>query len=150
MEIKCESCNETFTATSLQQERIKISAEKGKSKLVLNCPSCRSMVMAKPLVLMGKVTDTVENALDSRIFCCPTTSCIGFIEKEDGEDIFGCAECGTEWASLDNIYSEISKVIALYPYRQKVYIKDNEKYTAISFENIPKSYYKKVQTEKVF
>ena len=148
MQINCESCGVTFIPTEIEQKKIKEAAEKGKTKLIMNCPSCGSMVMAQPIHLMG-LSNEKPKSKDARLFCCPVSACIGFVEEDKDAKVFGCSECGTEWKKIEKVYSEIDKIIKKYPYRKEVYIKGGDVWKSILFDKIPKDYYNKVQKEKV-
>ena len=148
MKIQCESCGKNFVPKEEDQTKIKTSAEKGKTKIILNCPFCGSMVMAQPLVLMG-ISAEIPKAKDERLFCCPISGCIGFVEEDQLAKVFGCSECGTEWKKIEKIYTDIEKIVKKYPYRKKVYIKSGDVWISVPFSQIPSDYYKKVQKEKV-
>lgn len=86
---------------------------------------------------------------DSRLFCCPTSGCTGFVEKDEEANVYGCSECGDEWKMVDKVYELIEKIIKKYPYRKKVYLKKGKIWKSIALGKIPKDYYDKVQEEDV-
>lgn len=147
MNIHCDTCGIDFIPSEQQTEKIKLSAEAGKTKLVITCPNCKSMVMAQPLFLIG-LSDELPKKLDERLFCCPISACIGFVEEDKDEHVFGCSECGTEWGGLKSVYSDIERILKKYPYRKEVYINRNRIWESIPIDNIPKAYYDMVQKEE--
>ncbi|CAM3942712.1 CpXC domain-containing protein [Flavobacterium branchiophilum] len=146
--IKCDSCNIEFNPSILQMDEIKKAANSGIERFIVYCPKCHSLVFVHPLVLLGMKVEKPKEIEDSRIFCCPITSCIGFVEKDYDANIYGCSECGTEWKNLKKINEDIDKIVQKYEYRKEVYKRKGKTWESIDLEEIPKDYYNKVQKEK--
>ncbi|WP_316807397.1 hypothetical protein [Pedobacter agri] len=147
--IKCETCLTEFEPTEKQVVEIEKSANAGIERFIIDCPKCHSIVFVFPLMLLGKSTVAPKEIEDDRLFCCPVSACIGFVEENKDAKVFGCSECGTEWRTLDKVHQSIEQIIEKYPHRKKVYQKNGEQWKSISLDEIPKGYYSKVNNEKV-
>lgn len=145
--IKCDKCNLDFTPSNEQQIQIQEAAYNKIERLILKCPNCGRIVFVFPLLLLGIKKDIPIEIEDKRLFCCPTLSCIGFVEEDKEAKVFGCSECGSEWDKIEKVYVDIEKIIKQYPYRKEVYLKKNGIWKSIDLEKIPKKYYDKVQME---
>lgn len=144
----CSVCGKEYQLTEKQKKEIMEEAKYKTENFILTCPLCHSLDFVNPLEMLGLSTKKKSEIVDNRLFCCPVEGCIGFVEEdEDIKGLYGCSECGTEWKSMDAIFKDIERIIKKYPYRKDVYIKEGNTFKSISFSNIPKGYYKKVQNE---
>lgn len=144
----CSVCGKEYQLTEKQKKEIMAEAKNKTENFILTCPLCHSLDFVNPLEMLGLSTKRKSEIVDNRLFCCPIEGCIGFVEEdEDIKGLYGCSECGTEWKSMDAIFKDIERIIKKYPYRKDVYIKEGNAFKSISFSNIPKGYYKKVQNE---
>lgn len=121
--IKCDSCCKEFDLSVTQLKEIQEAANSGIERFIIYCPECHSLVFVYPLVLFNLKTEKPAEFEETRLFCCPTTACIGFVEKDNEAKVYGCSECGKEWKNLKDIYIDIEKIITKYEYRKLVYKK---------------------------
>jgi len=145
----CSWCNHNFHLSEKQENDLKERlAENGKS-IRIRCPECKDTTIYNILINNETIELKYEKEVDDRLFCCPVSACIGFVEEDKDGKVFGCSECGTEWKNLDKVHQSIEKIIEKYPHRKKVYQKNGEQWKSISLDEIPKGYYSKVNNEKV-
>jgi uncharacterized Zn finger protein len=147
--IKCDSCNTEFVPTKQQIKEIKKAADDGTERFIVKCQNCYSIVFVHPLILLGLSIERPDEIEENRIFHCPVSACIGFVEEDADAKVFGCSECGTEWNAIIKVYADIESIIKKYPYRKKVYLKLSDKWESIPFDETPSNYFDKVQREKV-
>lgn len=145
MNIKCDQCKETFTASEDQSSFILQSQKKGMKFIMLECLSCYGSFSLNPQTLEVPVAPMrmPEDGLR-----CPCSSCCGLISYVDDKPPFwGCGECGTVWFSKADLFQNISESIKKHPYRAKVYRKEENAFFPVPLDHEPENYEKTVLRE---
>lgn len=145
MNITCDQCKETFTASPDQISFISDSQKKGMRFIMLECLSCYSNFSLDPLTMELPVPQKTTNEDHLR---CPCDSCYGLISYIDNPKPFwGCGECGTVWFAKADLSDAIAKSIEKHPYRAKVYRKKGNNFLPVPLNNEPENYEETVSNE---
>ena len=147
MKVKCENCKKSYNLTEDQEKNVKEFAQRKTPFMVSRCPLCHSMVMLEPLSLVG-ITNELPQIEDNRLFYCPSSCCVGFIEYDKDSDIYNCAECGSIWKNKKEIFESISSIVKRYSHRNEVYKKTKNGWKSIKIGTESNDYYKKVQNNE--
>jgi hypothetical protein len=147
MEIKCKDCQKLVTLTEEQENNVKEFAEKGMPFMVFRCPLCHNQQILHPLELMG-ITTKLPAIEDNRLFYCPSSCCIGYIEYDKENKIYTCVECGSRWKNKNEIFNSISETIKKYKHRKLVYKKIKNGWKSIPIGTAPDEYYTKLQNDE--
>jgi len=145
MNITCDHCHQTFTASGEQTSFILGSQKKGMQFIMLECPSCYSGFSLNPQTMDQPLP---QKAKDEDHLRCPENSCYGLISYvEDEKPFWGCGECGTVWFTQQDLFEAIEHSIEKYPYRAEVYTKKGNIFFAVPLENEPNNYEETVAKE---
>ncbi|SHE69069.1 hypothetical protein [Chryseobacterium sp. OV279] len=145
MNITCDHCKQTFTASGEQASFILDSQKKGMRFIMLECPSCYSGFSLNPQTMDPPLPQKI---VDEDHLRCPVSSCYGLISYvEDEKPFWGCGECGTVWFTQPDLFEAIEKSIEKYPYRAKVYTKKGNTFFPAPLENEPDNYEETVAKE---
>lgn len=94
--IKCQSCQEYFTPTEFDQDRL-VNAIKSKMPLlIINCTQCNNQNFIK--------TNEIEQVNNKKIHC-PTTNCNDLLEINK-EKKLSCQSCNLS-ISIDNLIEDL-------------------------------------------
>lgn len=145
MNITCDQCKETFTASGEQISFISDSRKKGMRFIMLECLSCYKGFSLNPLTMTVPVP---EKTTDEDLLRCPCDSCYGLISYvEDQKPFWGCGECGSVWFTQSDLFEAIEASIKKHPYRAKVYKKKGNNFMPVPLENEPENYEETVARE---
>ncbi|MDN5395687.1 MAG: hypothetical protein L0G39_16100 [Chryseobacterium sp.] len=146
MNITCDQCKETFTASPDQMAFISDSQKKGMRFIMLECLSCYSSFSLNPMTMEQPIP---KKKADEDGLRCPCNSCYGLLSYvDDSKPFWGCGECGTVWFSKADLFQSITNSIEKYPYRAKVYTKKGNNFHPVPLENEPENYEDVVAQEK--
>lgn len=146
MNIKCDKCKENFKADTQQLELVISARSKGQKFIMLKCPICHRSFGTDPTHLEEGLSEKI-NVPKKTMWHCPEEGCTGYASWIRNEGFIGCNECGETWMSERELFEQISKAVARYPYRQSVYKKEDNIWLPVEPEDEPKDYEEKVEQE---
>ncbi|MCT2562824.1 hypothetical protein [Chryseobacterium herbae] len=145
MNITCDHCKQTFTASGEQASFILDSQKKGMRFIMLECSSCYNGFPLNPQTMDPP---DPQKATDEDHLRCPISSCYGLISYvEDEKPFWGCGECGTVWFTQTDLFEAIGNSIEKHPYRAKVYTKKGNTFLPVPLANEPENYEETVAQE---
>lgn len=145
--ITCAKCKSEFEPNKKNQKIITDAIKKSMSFLMVECQNCGQYFSFNPIESHSQTTQD-NKAITIR---CPASRCSGWVSyidaTEDGQEFWGCGECGSIWHSKKNLIEEIQEITKKYKYRTSCYVLKDNDITQASPGNETKDYEDLVRSE---
>jgi ubiquitin C-terminal hydrolase len=107
MKISC-ACERRleFEVKKSERARLEAAMATGQRVIMLECGVCKKNILLNPQTLSLPVVINEVNYL------CPVHECGGIVVHvdADGENFWGCGECGSVWSSQEQLLASGAKV----------------------------------------
>lgn len=140
MTATCTNCAHSIEPDVAQQALIAKLKGKGAPVAMLKCPKCwRSFsVDLQSHAPAADVRDTWR---------CPVPQCTGWVSRiGEGDAVWACGECGSEWKSDASLRRDIETATARFPYRAPFYEGVGDSLRPSLLATLP-DYFEKVEGE---